>query len=75
MKSARQWADHLPEPIRTQFLENCEDLEMEHRSLDHAIHYQFIWEFTPEDQGYYYWENIWDKAKDGHYDKPLNEQQ
>lgn len=68
MKTARQWADHLPEPIRTQFLDNCERPERKHASLDDAIVKQFLWDLTPEGQGVEYWSGICNKAFSGHYD-------
>lgn len=77
MKTVRKWADHLPEPIRTQFLENWiatgHDIDkVEFGSIAKAIEGDifnwFVWKSTP--QGLDYWDNIHKQALRGRFDIP-----
>lgn len=63
MKTIKQWLEELPEPYRTQALENADrcDLDKDAKSKPAALRNAFEWEETPEDQGYYYWEDLWEK--------------
>jgi len=74
-KPAREWASHFPEPIRSQFLANCDDPKCSIRpnhyvdtpvgAITNAIH----WNKTPE--GGYYWLDIYKRAEAGEFDQPL----
>lgn len=74
MKTVRQWAEHLPEPIRTQFLENVVEqngefcLEIIRHDLAGCIIIDFTWSETP--QGFDYWDNIHEQAESGRFDIP-----
>lgn len=52
MKTIKQWLEELPEPYRTQALENYERKQMSH-SLSLALASAFHWHYTPE--GWNYW--------------------
>lgn len=76
MKTAREWADHLPEPIKTQFIENCkpfEILESKYPSISTAIKASLYW--AQSLQNHFYWEEIYYRALKGEFDKPLTEKQ
>lgn len=74
MKTVRQWADHLPEPIRSQFLENVVaqrgQIYLTHKKPDlpSCISGAFAWDGT--EQNAEYWINIYDQAKSGRFDIP-----
>lgn len=73
MKTVRKWAEHLPEPIRSQFLENVVEynknfLAREKTDLASCIGGGFAWVHTP--QGWDYWDNIYDQARSGRFDIP-----
>lgn len=61
MKTPQQWAEHLPEPIRTEFLENIDPNYSQYAkqcsSLSFAIILSFDW--VTSKQGYAYWNNIY----------------
>ena len=64
MKPIKQWLEELPEPYRTQALENCQEefylkkcTSSQHLALEHA----FFWGKTP--QGHNYWSDIWKKLQ------------
>lgn len=72
-KSPQQWAEYLPEPIRTEFLENI-DLKYARYihftcSLASCVYSSFDWESTK--QGMKYWLLIFNKAKNGQFPKPI----
>jgi hypothetical protein len=67
-KTAKEWFEQLPEPYRTQALENC-TAKGEEDSLSEAIFGGFIWSLTP--QGYGYWSDIKLRAIRGEFDKPI----
>ena len=71
-KSAKEWFKHLPEPYRTQAIENSRRLDAEHESLADALLNQFWWKDTPEGQGYNYWDSIHQRAINGEFDLNLH---
>jgi hypothetical protein len=58
MKTIKKYLGKLPEPYRTQAIENSKDWsnKLEVESLSQAISNAFIWNNTP--QGHNYWENF-----------------
>jgi len=71
-KSAKEWFEHLPEPIRSQAVENWEDSRREEKhdkfnSLVEALD-TFPWAKTS--QGFSYWNLINFRAKLGEFDQP-----
>lgn len=75
-KTAIEWFQHLPEPYRSQAVENFkadtdytdEDL---FKSLSDSLINGFFWVETP--QGFRYWSEIKARAIDGEFDKPFPE--
>lgn len=75
MKTVREWAKHLPEPIRTQFLENVQALndnpekilDKDVESLSSAIFCAFGWIRSP--QGHDYWNMIDNRAMTGEFNQ------
>jgi len=70
MKTAKEWFQKLPEPYRTQALENSDVLKIKYQSLPDAIMGNFTWDDTP--QGDEYWDKIHDRAKSGEFNHNLN---
>lgn len=65
-KTAKEWFEQLPEPIRTQAVENWEKSNWSNKndlfdSLADALN---IWEWDK------YWRNIVDRAERGEFDQP-----
>ena len=69
MKTAKEWFQKLPEPYRTQALDNSDGLKIKHQSLPDAIMGNFTWDDTP--QGDEYWYKIHGRAKYGEFDRNL----
>lgn len=72
-KPAREWADHFPEPIRSQFLANCDNVDCL-RDPDHmaynlaeAIAWAFWWGATKDGID---WANIHRMAVNGEFNNP-----
>ena len=63
MKTVKEWLEELPEPYRSQALENGDRgiLTLEEDSVYFALFCAFIWESSP--QGYKYWDNLHKKLK------------
>lgn len=60
MKTNNEWYQLLPEPYKTQAIENAtkvETIDDPSLSLKDAIN-AFIWKITPKDQGHEYWEKV-----------------
>ena len=55
-KTVKEWIQELPEPYRTEALENCNDPNKEVQSLSSALFYAFRWSETK--QGACYWREI-----------------
>lgn len=55
MKTILEWYQELPEPYRTQAIENC-DKNAEVKSMWEAISGGFFWEST--EQGWKYWKEL-----------------
>lgn len=75
MKPILTWYDQLPEPIRSQAIENYDadyanyHNKSEETDSDHeAIASGFYWGLTK--QGYRYWNDIHDRAAKGEFDIP-----
>jgi hypothetical protein len=71
-KSAKEWFNQLPEPYRTQAIENWEKSEMDDKNdlferIEESID-TFVWRLTP--QGADYWANIWSRSMKGEFDTP-----
>jgi hypothetical protein len=71
-KTAKEWFEQLPEPYRTQAIENWEKSKISDKenpviSLNWALD-TFIWKKTI--QGGDYWQVIWDRAFKGEFDTP-----
>ena len=60
-KTIREWFDELPEPQRSQAIENCdvEDLDLLVDSLLNACLGAFNWKKSP--QGHGYWDSIYEE--------------
>lgn len=56
MKTILEWYQELPEPYRTQAMNNCSSLDDMSDSMSSAIMDGFIWTDTVED--FYYWNQI-----------------
>lgn len=65
MKTALLWFEELPEPYRSQAIENARRqgerdsynyLMRKHESLHQCIGSCFVWDYT--EQGHKYWENV-----------------
>lgn len=75
-KTPQEWAEYLPEPIRTQFLENV-DKDFDHyqeytTELFEAIGYSFHWGLTDvKGQGVKYWLDIHTRAANGEFSQPI----
>lgn len=68
MKTIEQWFNELPEPYRSQALENTlnqygkygeKKLKVHEPSIKDALLVGFIWKDTPKEQGYEYWSNFY----------------
>lgn len=69
MRPILEWYEQLPEPYRSQAIENyAGEIEVA-KSLKDAICYGFLWRKTP--QGHWYWYGISIRAKRGEFDTPL----
>jgi len=72
-KTPQEWAEYLPEPIRTQFLENIDALYGDYKqinySLKDSIYHSFSWHLAK--QSYRYWEKIHVRALNGEFSKPI----
>lgn len=68
-KTILEWYEHLPEPIRSQAIENYDGTESMPDSIDSAINEGFFWDLTRE--GCNYWENIYNRALNGEFDTPI----
>lgn len=70
MKPILEWYEELPEPIRSQAIANYDPefyRDSMAESLVKAIGAGFNWEESPEKDDY--WEEIYDLAESGDYDK------
>ena len=58
MKTIKKWLEELPEPYRTQALDNLseEDGLIESETMEYAIRAAFVWFHTEE--GHTYWSNL-----------------
>lgn len=70
-RSYVEWAEYLPEPIRSQYLENLtkpipSKKHVKHTQLSEAIFHGFNWSQTP--QRHEYWQEIRKNALEGKYD-------
>ena len=72
-KSAKEWFKQLPEPYRTQAIENSDRLDAVYQSLAGALIRNFNWQDTPEGQGYHHWNDIRERAINGEFDTPQAE--
>lgn len=70
MKTIEQWFNELPEPYRSQALENTlnlngekitgeEILKVHEPNIRQALSSAFIWADTPKEQGRSYWYNLY----------------
>lgn len=64
-KTIEQWFNELPEPYRSQALENTlnqwgeKRLKVHESSIKDALLGGFIWKDTPKEQGQDYWRNFY----------------
>jgi hypothetical protein len=70
MKTAKEWFQMLPEPYRTQALENSNGLERQYESLPTALFVNFTWIDTPQKGEY--WNDIHERSIDGKFDINLH---
>lgn len=68
MKTIREWFEELPEPYRTDALDNMEDAEKSVKSMSDAIDYSFVWSRT--EQGHDYWSSLRETYHVGYPDAP-----
>jgi hypothetical protein len=66
-KTTKEWFNELPEPYRTQAIENCKANDYE-SSLSQAIFGGFLWVSTRE--GFEYWRDVKLRAEKGEFDTP-----
>lgn len=61
LKTIEQWFLELPQPIQKQAIENLVFVKkgIKCNKMSEAIKKGFVWEYTPKDEGFDYWENIW----------------
>ena len=63
-KTIEQWFNELPEPYRSQALENTlnqcgeKKLKFPAHSIKFALLTGFLWTDTPKEQGHRYWEKL-----------------
>lgn len=63
-KTIKQWLNELPEPYRSQALENTlnqsgeKRLKINQPSIKDALSAGFIWKDSPKEQGHDYWEKF-----------------
>jgi len=64
MKSRIEWLQELPEPYRSQAIENClaqnepdDYMDMDKRSVKSTVLESFVWKQTL--QGWYYWNQLY----------------
>lgn len=73
MKPILEWYEDLPEPYRSQAIENYnpEYVNKSHfifnNPIAQSLFYGFVWADTK--QGYQYWNSVTDKAISGEFDK------
>lgn len=67
MKPILTWYEDLPEPIRSQAIENYDGTDIHQRSIAGAIFMGMAWLTTP--QGAEYWADIYNRANSGEFDK------
>jgi hypothetical protein len=65
LRTAKEWAELLPDDVKAKFLANCIRLDYECESLHEAIARQFDWYNTKQD--YLYWRDIHTKALNNEY--------
>ena len=75
MKKVKHWFKYLPLDIRELAIANVspERLEEFAYSLDDALSSFFVWEDTPKDQGFEFWNNICNRAANGDFDFRVDE--
>lgn len=71
MRPVLEWYEDLPEPYRSQAIENYDGNVEFAGSQENAIAYGFLWKKTPQGQGFDYWFNISIRARRGEFDTPL----
>ena len=67
-KSAKEWYQHLPEPIRSQAVANSMGLNWQYSNLAECLLGNFIW--TTSTQGSNYWDTLYARACAGEFDQP-----
>jgi hypothetical protein len=67
-KPALEWFEQLPEPYRTQAIENSTRPYSKYQSLFDALRCNFNWAETPQKK--FYWHDIYERAKLGEFDSP-----
>jgi len=68
MKTAKEWFEQLPEPIRTQAKENSSYLNDIYSNLAECLQMNFGWSSTI--QGHTYWSKIRNRAQSGEFNQP-----
>lgn len=60
MKTALEWFNELPEPYRTQAIENTKEamIDLKDKKISGALRGAFIWELSP--QGHDYWQELYE---------------
>lgn len=73
MKTPQQWAEHLPEPIRTEFLENVDTTYRDYKPVTPTILDALKWSFSWSEskQGWTYWVQVDNAAFKGHYKEAI----
>ena len=68
MKTIREWFNELPDPYRTQAINNADSILLDNKSVGKncvslldALEKAFIWENSPED--FQYWVNLYKVLK------------
>ena len=68
-KTILEWYEQLPEPIRSQAIENYDGTKRLVGCYSEAIGSGIYWGDTP--QGYAYWDDICERAEKGEFDTPI----
>jgi hypothetical protein len=70
-KTALEWFKQLPEPYRTQAIQNSTRPDAVYQSLARALIRNFNWASTPQKK--FYWHDIYERAELGEFDTPQAE--
>lgn len=71
-KPILEWYEELPEPYRSQAMENYDGIYLYARSVYNAILFGFTWADTIQyHRDVNYWSDLADRASSGEFDDPI----